>query len=124
MRSFYEINVLWFLTPEHMLRHPELVAQQIDTAVRNNPSNLSLIRQYQADLQHDALDRLHRIQVPTLVTVGSFDLATPPLYACEVAQRIPGAELVVFDRGGHLHNVENPQEFNRVTLDFLRRHGF
>ncbi len=47
----------------------------------------------------------------------------PPLYAREVAARIPGAELVVFEGGGHLHNVENPQEFNRVTLDFLQRHS-
>ena len=45
------------------------------------------------------------------------------MYAREVTARIPGAELIVFEGGGHLHNVENPQEFNRVTLDFLRRHS-
>ncbi len=123
MRSFYEINVLWFLTPGFMQRHPDLVAHQIDAAVANNPSNTALIHQYRADLEHDALERLNRIQVPTLVTVGSFDLATPPLYAREVADRIPGAILVVFEGGGHLHNLENPGEFNRVTIDFLRRHS-
>jgi pimeloyl-ACP methyl ester carboxylesterase len=123
MRSFYEINVLWFVTPEFMQRRPDLVSDQIDTAVTNNPSRAPLIRQYRADLEHDAVDRLHRIQIPTLVTVGSFDLATPPLYAREVADRIPGAELIVFAGGGHLHNVENPEEFNRVTLNFLRQHS-
>ena len=123
MRAFYEINVLWFMTPEFMQQNPALVARQIDAAVSNNPSNESLIRQYRADLAHDSLDRLDHIQVPTLVTVGSFDLATPPLYAREVTARIPGAELIVFEGGGHLHNVENPQEFNQVTLDFLQRHS-
>jgi pimeloyl-ACP methyl ester carboxylesterase len=123
VRSFYEINVLWFMTPQFMQRHPDLLSDQIDAAVRSNPSAAALIRQYQADLDHDCLERLDQIHSPTLVTVGSFDLAAPPLYAHEVADRIPGAELVVFEGGGHLHNIENPQEFNEVTLEFLRRHS-
>uniref|UniRef100_UPI0024BAF4A9 alpha/beta fold hydrolase n=1 Tax=Marinovum algicola TaxID=42444 RepID=UPI0024BAF4A9 len=61
------------------------------------------------------------IRVPTLVTVGSFDVAVPPLYAREVAAAIPHSRLVIFEDGGHLHNVENPDEFNCVTLDFLHR---
>ena len=60
MRSFYEINVLWFPNPGFMQRHPDLVAHQIDAAVANNPSNTALIRQNQADLEHEALERLAR----------------------------------------------------------------
>jgi len=74
-----------------------------------------------ADLHHDTEDRLAAIRVPTLVTVGSFDVALPPLYSREVAAAIPNAELVIFENGGHLHNVEQPDEFNRVTLQFLKR---
>jgi pimeloyl-ACP methyl ester carboxylesterase len=66
---------------------------------------------------------LHAIKVPTLVTVGSFDVALPPLYAREVAEAIPYSDLFVFEGGGHLHNLEHPEEFNRVTFDFLRRHS-
>ena len=106
-----------------MKLHPDKVSAQIDTAVANNPSKDRLIRQYQADLDHDTLERLENIQIPTLVTVGTFDLAAPPLYAREVAQRISGAELIIFENGGHLHNVENPEEFNLATLDFLRRNS-
>ena len=123
LRAFYENNVLWFLTPEFMSRHPDRVADQIDAIVAAAPSKEDLIRQYRADLAHDALGRLHHIQVPTLVTVGSFDLAAPPMYGREVAEAIPDAEFVVFDGGGHLHNLERPEEFNGVALDFLARHG-
>ena len=119
--SFYAINVLWFITPETMYRHPDRVEQQIRQIVRNAPERELLRQQYQADLDHDALDRLHEIRVPTLVTVGSFDLALPPMYAREVAAAIPNSELVIFPDGGHLHNIEQPEEFNRVTLDFLDR---
>lgn len=121
LRSFYEINVLWFLTPQFMVQYPDQLTHQIDSIVAAAPSTDLLRQQYVADLNHNTLDQLHEIRVPTLVTVGSFDLALPPMYSREVADGIPNAELVIFEGGGHLHNVEHPKEFNRVTLEFLRR---
>jgi len=123
MRDFYEINVLWFITPEFFDAHPERVEAQIDAIVANAPSRESLIEQYQADIEHFTLDRLPQIEAPTLVTVGNWDVAVPPMYGREVAEAIPGAEFVMVDPGGHLHNMENPVKFNRVTRDFLRRVG-
>jgi len=123
LRSFYEINVLWFITPEYMHLYPDRVDAQIEAIVKAAPSPEMLKEQYRADLNHNALDRLHEIRIPTLVTVGSFDVALPPMYAREVAEAIPHSELFVFEGGGHLHNIEHPEEFNRVTLDFLFRHS-
>lgn len=120
LRSFYEINVLWFMTPRYMADHADDLPRQIDRIVEAAPRPEVLKQQYLADLEHDALDRLPDIRVPTLVTVGTFDMALPPLYAREVAEAIPGARLVEFEEGGHLHNVEQPEQFNRVTLQFLR----
>lgn len=122
LRSFYQMNVLWFITPEYMDRYPDRVTARIDSIVKAAPPPEVLKEQYRADLGHDALDRLHMIQAPTLVTVGSFDAAVPPMYGREVADGIPNAELVIFEGGGHLHNVEHPEEFNSVTLDFLRKY--
>ena len=121
LRGFYEVNVLWLLTPEYMRRHPQRVAERIDAIVEAAPSRATLREQYRANLEHDSLDRLAGITAPTLVTVGSFDVAVPPMYAREVAGAVPGAEYVEFEGGGHLHNLEQPEEFNRVTLEFLRR---
>ena len=89
MRDFYEINVLWFITPEFFDAHPEKVEVRIDAIVANAPSRESLIEQYQADIEHYTLDRLPQIKVPTLVTVGSFDVAVPPMYGREVAAGDP-----------------------------------
>ena len=33
LRSFYDINVLWFMTPDYMARHAEEVPRQIDRIV-------------------------------------------------------------------------------------------
>jgi pimeloyl-ACP methyl ester carboxylesterase len=48
-----------------------------------------------ACLEHDALDRLGAIAVPTLVVAGEEDLVTPPRFARELAERIPGARLTL-----------------------------
>ena len=123
LRSFYEINVLWFMTPEFMRRKAGALSRRVKAIVASAPSKELLMAQYQANLAHETMDRLAEIRAPTLVTVGSFDLATPPMYGREVAEAIPGAELVVFEGGGHLHNVEAAGDFNGVTLEFLRRHA-
>ena len=39
-----------------------------------------------------------------------------------MARRIPGAEFVMFERTGHLANLEQPDKFNQVVFDFVSRH--
>ena len=106
-----------------MRDHPFAVQARIDSIVESAPAMDVLLAQYRANVAHYSLDRLGNIRTPTLVTVGSFDVAVPPIYSREAADAIPGAEFVVFKDGGHLHNTEQPDEFNAVTLDFLQRHA-
>ncbi len=54
---------------------------------------------------------------------GEEDTVYPPELAREMAQRIPGAELLMFERTGHLANLEQPERFNKAVLDFLSRHA-
>ena len=122
MREFYDINVLWFLTPKFMRNEPTAVENIIESAIKKNCNKKFLIAQYIADLNHNTTNRLSQISAPTLITVGNFDLATPIEYAIEVRNEIQGSELVIWDNGGHLHNIENPNEFNAKTLEFMLRH--
>ena len=121
MREFYEINVLWFLTPNFMRNNPSLVEKMIESSVKKNHNKNFLIAQYMADLKHNSVNRLSQISVPTLITVGSFDLATPVEYALQVKNEISESEMVIWQNGGHLHNIENPKEFNMKTLEFMLR---
>jgi pimeloyl-ACP methyl ester carboxylesterase len=123
LRSFYEINLLWLITPDYMRQNPENVDRLIESIVTAAPSNPLLLQQYQANISHNTLHRLKNITSPTLVTVGSFDLATPPLYGREVADAIPTSRYTEFKGGSHLYNLEHPEEFNRITLEFLLSHS-
>ncbi|MGH7641367.1 MAG: alpha/beta fold hydrolase, partial [Candidatus Dormibacteria bacterium] len=67
----------------------------------------------------DLTPELALIQAPTLVLAGAGDLATPAELALALQQGIPGAELLVLARAGHLANVERPQEFSEAALRHL-----
>jgi pimeloyl-ACP methyl ester carboxylesterase len=64
------------------------------------------------------IDGLVSIQVPTLIIVGDQD--QPFLAPCEyMAKKIPGARLELIRDAGHSSNLDQPEAFNRVLLDFL-----
>ena len=69
--------------------------------------------------RYDVRPELGRIRCPTLVLVGRHDWISPVEQAEEIAKRIPGARLVVFERSGHSPQVEEPEEFVRVVREFL-----
>ena len=76
----------------------------------------------EASVAQDRAAPIEEIRVPTLVMAGEEDTVYPPELAREMARRIPGAELVMFERTGHLANLEEPDRFNQVVFDFLSRH--
>ena len=64
------------------------------------------------------IDGLPSIRFPTLVIVGDQD--TPFLAPCEyMAKKIPGARLETIVGAGHSSNLDQPEAFNRVLVDFL-----
>ncbi len=68
----------------------------------------------------DYTSTLAEIKVPTLIVVGREDVFTPIADAEYMHQRIANSQLVIFDQAGHMPNMECPDEFNRVVLDFLK----
>ena len=64
------------------------------------------------------IDGLPSIAVPTLVIVGDKD--EPFVAPCEyMAKKIPGARLEVIKDAGHSSNLDQPDAFNRVFVEFL-----
>ncbi|APZ99432.1 pyrimidine utilization protein D [Sphingopyxis sp. QXT-31] len=69
----------------------------------------------------DIDDRCQHIEAPTLVLAAADDMLVPPLCSQRLAERLPNAKLAMMPWGGHACNVTDPETFNRVVLDFLRR---
>jgi len=67
----------------------------------------------------DSRPLLGEIGCPTLVLAGEEDAMIPSAAADEMHRGIHGSQLVTLPRCGHLGNLEQPQEFNRVLGRFL-----
>ena len=75
-----------------------------------------------ADLAFDATGRLGSLSVPTLLVVGMNDSACDPAMALRTRAAIPGAELVLLPRTGHLASMVHPSSVHRMQ-DFIARHS-
>lgn len=75
----------------------------------------------QACMTHDAWEKLPQIQARTLVVGGEQDRVLGADPSREIASRIPGSTLVMYEQWGH-GVYEEEKGFNRSLLEFLRQH--
>jgi len=67
--------------------------------------------------------KVETIKVPTLLMTGDSDLWTPPSVLRLQASHLKHAEVKVIAEAGHAPSWEQPDAFNSVLVDFLRRHS-
>ena len=67
---------------------------------------------------HDRLDRLRELNLPTLFLVGEYDEARPET-VLKFQALVPGAAVKVIPNAGHLVNVDQTKAFNEVLADFM-----
>jgi pimeloyl-ACP methyl ester carboxylesterase len=73
------------------------------------------------DLQPPAITRLSEVRVPTLIIVGDLDLPEKLDLTNQLATSIRRARQKIIAGTAHMVNMEQPQEFNRIVLDFLSK---
>ena len=61
------------------------------------------------------------IKAPTLIVWGEYDRVVDPSTADKLHAAIPGSQKVIIDNAGHLPQLEQYSEFNRVVREFLGR---
>jgi 3-oxoadipate enol-lactonase len=78
---------------------------------------------YTAQLQGifawEAYSRLSAIAAPTLVIHGEADRLVPPENGKLIAERIPGAKLVMIPHASHLFTTDQTEAAHRAILEFL-----
>ncbi|HEX3178583.1 MAG TPA: alpha/beta fold hydrolase [Methylomirabilota bacterium] len=116
---------LWLFAPITFETRPEFVEMVIQNALQNPyPQSLTgFIRQGDAVLSHDALDRLAQVRCPTLVSVAEHDILVPPRFSHEIVRRLVAAEFKTVADAGHAYMWERPDVFNAMCLDFVARHA-
>lgn len=105
-------------TPDWLAAHPSdgaLVEGFASQSAEPRPRGFSL--QLEARRHHDVWDRLGRITCPTLVAAGRYDGIAPLPNSEGIAQRIPRAELRLYE-GGHAFFGQDAKALPEI-LEFL-----
>jgi len=66
---------------------------------------------------------LPRIACPTLLLAGRYDFVCGPSHARFIANRLPGASLVVIEDAGHIPSWESPARFRDAVQSWLAESG-
>jgi len=72
----------------------------------------------------DSRPTLASITCQTLVLCGENDLITPPALAAEIAEGIKNANLEIIPQCGHLSTLDQPEEVNRLLIDWIKSTKF
>ncbi len=101
-------------------------SDRVDPAVRERVHDwiLTTYREEKNEGRPRRLDppanaRLEELSSPTLVMVGDLDEPSTQLSCRRLAEQVPGARLEVFHGAAHMINLEQPERFNRLVLEFL-----
>jgi pimeloyl-ACP methyl ester carboxylesterase len=109
-------------TPAWLDEHPvdRLIAEVMAQRAASEPTDEQRrgeAMQLEARRQHDVVDRLSRIACPTLVACGRYDGIAPLANSEAIAERVPGAQLRVYE-GGHAFFAQDRAALPDV-IDFL-----
>lgn len=73
-------------------------------------------------IRPDNTGLLSSINVPTIVIAGKDDeKVTPPEIVKKIADGIPDAKFYELDNSAHLPPFENPEEFNKLLISFVKQ---
>jgi pimeloyl-ACP methyl ester carboxylesterase len=79
--------------------------------------------QVQGTLPWTRWDDLGSISVPTLLLHGELDRLCLPDNARMIAERIPGAEVVMVPDANHVLTTDQPEQVSKIVLDWLDRNA-
>jgi len=104
--------------PEYLTEHEDTLQAGRETAAdRLAPLDVAAAR-IRMLLEHDCLEELKRITLPTLVLPATDDILLPPRMSQIIAEAIPGARLTPLP-GAHFHPAADPRHMIEVLRGFL-----
>ena len=123
--TFKHMNQWMSFSHTYQNAHPEeLAAAEAEDFAYPYPMPVYAFKaQCAACLAHDTSARLGEIAAPTLVAAGGEDLYMTAEKTRELVNGIPNARLYRCEHGGHVHQWEQAQAYNRAVRDFLTEHG-
>jgi pimeloyl-ACP methyl ester carboxylesterase len=107
------------LNPESLETIPEAKDLLASITPNNNLKQIKAIQSWFATNWSGICSQLTKLSNPTLVIIGTDDVAVPTANSLVIAEKIPGAWLVQIKDAGHAIPSQYPDKINRVLQTFL-----
>ncbi len=121
-RNFQPVTRLMLPLLMHPSRQEDAALVQIVTDMAERVGIETYVRQQHAIISRpDSRDALRGVDVPALVLCGRQDALTNLDQHEEMADLIPGAELVVIEDCGHISTLERPNEVTAALRRWWQR---
>jgi len=118
MRDYAEEVLPKMISPRTVEEQPDVKAHILSMMRGTSPKGAAAALRGRAE-RPDYTALLPQINVPTFIIVGSDDEFTPVADAEFMRDRIPDSKMAVIEGAGHMPNLENPIEFNRLIGEFI-----
>lgn len=115
-------SVANFVAPAFYNANPDVVAGIVGLIASESRLPACYIAQNHACLLHDTTADLHRITCPALVLAGSLDPICSPTATRWLADGLPDATTVMFERSSHFFLMEQAEEFMAELTRWLATH--
>jgi pimeloyl-ACP methyl ester carboxylesterase len=110
------------LATEDRIAHALEIARRPDTGVvfHETARSLATIRGVRSQWRNELMANVSEHPRPTLIVWGDRDRILPATHINAAHRLIPHARLHLFEDVGHMPQIEAPDQFAELTLDFLR----
>lgn len=110
------------LSPESYQSKPAVAAELQEIMKEVTPDGVVGALTAMRDRQ-DSTNLLPNLHMPVLIIHGKDDQVIPHAEAEAMSKTIPHNDLHLIDKAGHLPNLEQPEEFDRIVGKFLTKLG-
>lgn len=95
--------------------------EEIFETTKSIPKAMRIVAMAKSAQRHNMADEIPKINVPTLLIWGLNDTITPPHVGHEFNKLIKNSTLRFIDKCCHAPMMENPEKFNDILEEFLRK---
>lgn len=118
LETLADVTVERWLTDAVKNRNPGRYRQIRDTIA--GTSVAGYVGCGMAIMDYNFVADLPKLQVPVLTVCGADDAGTPPAANRQIAELVPGGRYEQIAAARHFPNVEHPDRFNHIMLEWLK----
>ncbi|TFH04758.1 MAG: alpha/beta hydrolase [Methanosarcina sp.] len=121
-----KVDKLIFSSAAYSVDAPDtgLLKSMLQSFAGNSGINPTIRKQADANLRwNGTYEHLPEIRSRTLLLVGTEDEYTPPGIALAMVEKLPEAQVIVFEDAKHSGERYFPEKYAEATLDFLKKEG-